>query len=123
VGSYNDIEAIVEENAKLRRDNLALTQSALRVIGINERLGEIIKEMVDRPSAVEAVRFLAELKELDPPHYVHMLQAIFVLRDSQDVESVRLAAKAMLRNLQRLEEKLDDAKAELAASISSEREQ
>lgn len=86
----------------------------------------MLEDMTGDPGVITAVRFLAEIeaivKELDPPHFVHMIQAIMVIRDSKDVESVRLAAKAMLRNLERLEEKLDDAKAALAASTTTERE-
>jgi hypothetical protein len=119
----NSIEGIIAENIVLRETGAQVVEQNRRLIRHNERLLEIIEEMVDRPSAVDAVRFLAEIKELDPPHFVHMIQAIMVIRDSQDVESVRLAAKAMLRNLERLEEKLDDAKSELAASITTEREQ
>lgn len=98
----------------------ALRESALRIAQINARLGDIIKEVVDRPYALDAVRFLAEIKEVDPPNFLTMLHAILVIRDSQDVESVRLAAKAVLRNLERLEEKLDEAKAAAAASITTE---
>jgi hypothetical protein len=116
-------EYIEDQMERLRRDNLTLIQSALRVTEINERLGAIIKEAVEHPLALDAVRFLAEIKELDPPNFVQMISMILVIRDSQDIEAVRLAAKGMLRNLERLEEKLDEARGELAASITSEREQ
>jgi hypothetical protein len=112
--------AIEDQLEALRGENAVLRAAAGAAIRHNDRLKEIIEEMVERPYALNAVRFLAEIKELDPPNFIQMFHAILVIRDSQDVESVRLAAKAMLRNLERLEEKLDDAKATLAASIPTE---
>jgi len=57
-----------------------------------------------------ATRFLATLKELDPPGFVDNLRAVLVLRDSDDPEALRLAGKAITRNLQRLEDELDNAR-------------
>jgi hypothetical protein len=104
----------------LAAQNNVLRQTGAQVVRQNKRLLEIIQLMVDRPEALNAVRFLAEINELDPPNFAQMISAILVIRDNKDVESVRLAAKAMLRNLERLEEKLDEARGELAASINSE---
>jgi hypothetical protein len=62
-----------------------------------------------------ATRFLARLKELDPPALADNIRAVLVLRDSDDPEALRLAGKCALRNLQRLEDALDDAKDEVEA--------
>ena len=63
----------------------------------------------------QAVRFLATLRELDPPNFVHVISAVLVLRDSDNLEAVRLAGQAILRNLQRLEDALDDAKSKASS--------
>jgi hypothetical protein len=63
----------------------------------------------------QAVRFLATLRELDPPDYIHVISAVLILRESDDVEALRLAGKAILRNLQRLEDALDEAKSKASS--------
>jgi hypothetical protein len=62
-----------------------------------------------------AVRFLATLRELDTPGFVDVVRAVLVIRESGDPEALRLAAKCILRNQERLEEALDDAKSEVEA--------
>jgi hypothetical protein len=64
------------------------------------------------PDTEKALRFLATLHELDAPSVVEVLSAVIVLRDSNDPEILRAAGKAVLRNLQRLEDALDDARAD-----------
>ena len=63
----------------------------------------------------KAVRFLATLRELDPPDYIHVISAVIILNESDDPKALRLAGKAILRNLQRLEDALDDAKSKASS--------
>ncbi len=60
-----------------------------------------------------AIDYLATIHALDPPNFVDLVRATLVLKSSDDPEALRLAAKAHIRNLERMEELLTDAKAEI----------
>jgi hypothetical protein len=68
---------------------------------------------VDGKELFDAISYLATVKALDPPNFVDLVRATIILKSSNDLEAVRLAAKAHIRNLERMEELLTDAQAEI----------
>ena len=69
---------------------------------------------VDPKELFAAMEYLATVHELDPPNFVDLIRATLVLKNSDDPAALKLAVKAHIRNLERLEEKLSDAKDEIA---------
>jgi len=68
---------------------------------------------VDAKELFDAINYLATVKALDPPNFVDLVRATLVLKSSDDPEALRLAAKAHIRNLERMEELLNDARVEI----------
>jgi hypothetical protein len=80
-----------------------------------------LEQITEQRQLEDATRFLAELQKLDAPGFVDMIRAMLVIRDSNDPEALRLAAKCILRNQERLEEALDDARSDLESWKQRER--
>lgn len=125
---------MVEDNQLTREELLGTVRTLTQLVEAqraqidwcvrqNKRIMDVFEKLVELPTGFDAIRFLAELHEIEPPTFGEMVGAAIVIRSSDDIEAVRVAAKALLRNLQRLEDKLDEANHALYESNKVRKEQ